>query len=378
MSSFQSRQPPKHQRIGKRYHYWIVVSLLLVVSPTKSLAAAAAATVTDKDSADARSGEPITHGSFLPRKRPRTRPESSWNRDESSSIHHIRVDRSSLRLRTPPSLSEQAIQLSGDSSFARRLQEEEQNIKQAAETTRIKNASARPQAASPIVRGGMALLALGSLCLHGYYGNGNTKMIQDILSGSASALAIAWLPTLVLRGGWMEMASLATLFVRPTVRHYLLTEFVPSVGLTLRKMVLGEVWRRIWTVLLAPLPKHLFVPSPSEDDLDLWWVPGPVFQRMQRGLHHMHEVVDKSTQGLIRKSVEQSVYGSLGLVYESVANSLLEVSILYYDDSASASSSVSEDSLFYDTSASSKSSVELFVNDDDDDEPPALVCDDDL
>jgi hypothetical protein len=268
--------------------------------------------------------------------------------------------------------------LSGDSSFARRLQEEEQNIKQAAETTRIKNASARPQAASPIVRGGMALLALGSLCLHGYYGNGNTKMIQDILSGSASALAIAWLPTLVLRGGWMEMASLATLFVRPTVRHYLLTEFVPSVGLTLRKMVLGEVWRRIWTVLLAPLPKHLFVPSPSEDDLDLWWVPGPVFQRMQRGLHHMHEVVDKSTQGLIRKSVEQSVYGSLGLVYESVANSLLEVSILYYDDSASASSSVSEDSLFYDTSASSKSSVELFVNDDDDDEPPALVCDDDL
>jgi hypothetical protein len=176
----------------------------------------------------------------------------------------------------------------------------------------------------------------------------------------ASALAIAWLPTLFLRAGWFDIVSLVTLFLRPSIREYVLQEVLPTMWLTVQKMVLAELWRKIWTVVLAPLPKPLFVPdytaaATKEGGEDYVSLP----PWMRRGLVQWNEMTDKFTQSLIRKSIEKNVYGTVEVVFDSVSNSMLEVSILY------------EESMLTEEESSSPSSldeviVDLFTVEDDD------------
>jgi hypothetical protein len=60
------------------------------------------------------------------------------------------------------------------------------------------------------------------------------------------------------------------------------------------------------------------------------------------------------TQSLIRKSVEKSVHGTVDVFFESVTNSMLEVSILYEESSMTDESS----------SALEEVTVDLFVEED--------------
>jgi hypothetical protein len=218
-------------------------------------------------------------------------------------------------------LSDLAVRMSGDSSFACRLKQQEEDEERNLQGKKFQSQSASSSVMSSILFGGMGLVGLISLYLHG-----STTLVQEIVSGWASAVAFAWLPTLFLRSSWFETLSLASLLLRPSVRNYVRRELLPAMWLSLRKMVLGEAWRRVWKVVLAPLPKQLFVPAKAEYSGFPPW--------LQRGLEQCNGVIDKFTQGLIRKSVQQSTHLIIGIFYESVATSMLEISILYEEASS--------------------------------------------
>jgi hypothetical protein len=255
---------------------------------------------------------------------------SKITRNSKSLRAQMRLTESKEKARHPKrdfntrNLSDLAVRMTGDSSFARRLkeQEEDEDEEKNLQRKKFQSQSTSSAVTSSILFGGMGLVGLIALHLHG-----STTLVQEIVSGWASALAFAWLPTLFLRSSWFEILSLASLLLRPSIRNYARHELLPAMWLSLRKMVLGESWRWVWTVVLAPFPKQLFVPGKAEySDFPPW---------LQRGLEHCNGVIDKFTQSLIRKSVQQSIHGTIGIFYESVANSMLEISILY-DEASSA------------------------------------------
>jgi len=227
------------------------------------------------------------------------------------------------------SLSEKAFEIAGDSSFTRRLQvQEESEARQIKGKQRTSDSGSAKT--SPFLRGGMVLLAIGSLVW-----NGSLNTFKDMLLSSASALAIAWLPALLLQSSWIEIGSIIALVLRPPVRLFLQAEVFPTMRVTVQKMVLTEVWRRIWTAVLAPLPKPLFVPDAKQEYARL-----PSWIRQKLG--QWNEMTDRFTQGLLRRSIQQNIHGSIDTFFESVTNSILEISIIY-DESKTDGSSTAED-----------------------------------
>lgn len=151
------------------------------------------------------------------------------------------------------------------------------------------------------------------------------KIIKDIIPKSFHILAIAWLPVLVLNASWIEYLSFATLLVQPSIRSFLIQEVLPDMWKSMKKLALTEAWRRLWASIMAPLPKPLFTPIAKDYNLP---------KSLQTIWGRVNEVVDKFTQSLVRKSVEESVYESIGMLYESMSNSMLEISIMYEDSSS--------------------------------------------
>jgi hypothetical protein len=180
---------------------------------------------------------------------------------------------------------------------------------------------------SPILYGGLIAVSLFSIRL-----GGSSHIFQEMIQKSIHILAIAWMPSLILHASWIEALSFVVLLAQPSVRSFLIKEYLPETWSTLRKMMIAEVWRRFWAAILTPLPKPFFTPQKYH------LLPMPRW--FQKGWLRVGEVIDKYTQSLFRKSVEQSFYDSIGIVYESMANSMLEISILYEEASTNDSNSV--------------------------------------
>jgi hypothetical protein len=228
------------------------------------------------------------------------------------------------------SLSEEALRLTDDTSFSRQLkrQEDEDDRKQ-----RLKEKETR---ASPsrILYAGIAVLTLFSFRL-----GGSKAIFQELLPRSANVLAVAWLPVVLLHATWIELLSFATLLVQPSIRNFLVKEFVPETWSTLRKLILGELSRKVWSAVMKSLPKPLFTPGKEYLTSTPEW--------FQQGWGQASEIIDKFVTGLVRKSVQQSVHDSLGIFYESMTNSMLEMTILYEETSGDNKASPSSEKSFF-------------------------------
>lgn len=263
-------------------------------------------------------------------------------------------------------LSEKAKTLTGDSrdsSFVKLLELEEEA--QAAARSRKLNPSSTsggsPSQASPILHGGLALLGMASFVFttHG------TKALKELMTSALSALALVWVPTFLVHGGWAELFSVGTLMIQPNFRRYMLREFIPKALNTLKKMFLTEVWRRIWAVVLAPLPKPFLVPS-EVDIMRIHWLP----DWMKEGFIFFRDKVDNFALSTFKSSVQKSVHGTVGIFYDSFSGSVLEVSMMYEDSVNDEDSSERLDATLEDDGGNADTKS--------DEDGPQLVCDGDV
>lgn len=157
---------------------------------------------------------------------------------------------------------------------------------------------------SPLLHGGFALLAVGTFVWteHGF------KEFKELAMGSVSALALVWLPTLLLQGSVFEIVSLATLFTQPTIRQVLFKELVPRAMKTIKQLVMKEVWALIWPLILAPLPKPFLSPT-DEDIMRIRWLP----HWFKEGFLVFRNKIDRSVLEKMKGSVKKTVEKSAGL-----------------------------------------------------------------
>jgi hypothetical protein len=193
------------------------------------------------------------------------------------------------------------------------------------------------------------------------------KSLKELATGALSSLALVWVPTLLVHGGWVEFGGIITLVTLPHTRRFIHKECVPKALATLKRLFLSEVWRRIWVIVLAPLPKQLLVPS-DHDIMRIHWLP----EWFKESFLYFRDKVDNFVLSTFKGSVQKSVYGTMGVFYDSVAGSTLEISMLYEDSVATeeAATSGNDDN-------NDNDSDDDVSDDESDDHTPQLVCDGD-
>eukprot|EP00980_Cylindrotheca_fusiformis_P012547 scaffold3079_cov119-Cylindrotheca_fusiformis.AAC.23 len=214
------------------------------------------------------------------------------------------------------SISEDAFRLTGDTAFSRQLKQIEDDNRR-----KLRLLETGDEVSPPFsIYAGVTVLVLASFRFGGL-----SLILQEIVPKSANILVIAWLPVALLNASWIETLSFVTLLLQPSVRSFLVQEYWPETWTTIQKIILGELWRKLWLSVLKPLPKPLFAPSKGYFSSTPEW--------FQQGWVKVSEMIDKFVTGLVRKFVEQNVHDSFGILYESMANSILEISILYEETS---------------------------------------------
>jgi len=207
---------------------------------------------------------------------------------------------------------------------------------------------------SPYLVNGLAVVAIASFSTgHGI------KNLKELLVGGIAALSLVWIPTMLVHGGWVEFVGVVSLFAHPSTRRLVLGKILPKTFATLKKLVVTEVWRLIWASVLAPVPKRFLVPP---DDLikRIHWLPDTI----QEWFLYFRDKVDSFVMSTLKGSVQKSIHGSFGSVYDTVTVSMM------YEESVG---SVEEPSLIEDSDGD-----ESADDGDDDDHTPQLVCDGDV
>jgi hypothetical protein len=258
---------------------------------------------------------------LLPHSLTRGGSAASHQRSKVPASIHKRPSLSlSLQSKEQQSLSDHAARLlKEDSLFVNRLrQQEEQQLllkeqqqqqqQQQQQYVRSRGLTPHAPTTNPWLLGVAALIAASSL-----YINGSSAMWQDFLQKTGSAVILAWLPSILLGGslGWIEIASLVGLLLKPPIRQLLVNQFFPS----LQKIAIAEGWRQFWLVVLAPFPKPSLVPS-STHHLQAAAVPS----WLKDCLNHIHKVADRFAQNNIRKMIQQSVHQTFGVAFEAMVD----------------------------------------------------------
>jgi hypothetical protein len=252
-----------------------------------------------------------------------TRGGSAASHQRSSKVPSIHKRPSlSLLQSKEQSLSDHAARLlKGDSSFVNRLrQEEQQLLLQEPQQHTPRGPTPHVPTTNPWLLGAAALITASSL-----YVNGSSAMLQDLLQKTGSAVILAWLPSILLGGGlgWIEIASLVGLLLRPSVRQLLVHHFFPSLWTAVQKIAIAEVWRQYWLVvlpvlLLVPFPKpSSLVPLSTHHHYHLQTTAATP-QWLQQCLNYIHKVADRFAQSTIRKTIQQSVHQTFGVAFEAM------------------------------------------------------------
>lgn len=137
----------------------------------------------------------------------------------------------------------------------------------------------------------------------------------QILPSLSAALMIAWVPNLILQKAWFELGFLAlSMTSQANLRNYLVTEILPSLGGTARKLFWSEVWKQAWDFLLQPFPHNIFVPpKPSSSQLEdgvwsKWQLEASQFWS-DRVVSRIDKWTASSVKALLQKNVQASVDG---------------------------------------------------------------------
>ncbi len=138
----------------------------------------------------------------------------------------------------------------------------------------------------------------------------------EILPSLSAALMIAWIPNLFLQKAYFELAFLvASLTSQPTLRNYLLTEVLPSLGGTVRKLFWSEFWKQAWDYLLEPFPKNLLIPTrmsssqPQNNQSVSKWQAEIARFWSDRVVSRIDKWTASSIKALLQKNVQSSVNG---------------------------------------------------------------------
>jgi hypothetical protein len=259
--------------------------------------------------------------------------------------------------------SKMAKAMNVDASFLDAVAEEESRAVKTIPTNtnnRRSRASLLPRS-NPLLNSGLAALALVSFAASDH----GLKAFKELAVGAVSALALVWVPTLLVSGGWTEFLTGAIFVTHPTSRRFLVRKLIPKTFSTLKKLFLTELWRTVWSILLAPLPKPLLAPS-DRNVLRLQGLPDYV----KEGLLYFRDKVDSFVLSIFKGSVQKSVHGTLGIFFDSVSSTIMEVSL--YEESIDGSNDLME--------KPDEEEGDLSDDDSDGDEShePQVVCDGDV
>jgi hypothetical protein len=139
----------------------------------------------------------------------------------------------------------------------------------------------------------------------------------EILPTLSAALMIAWVPNLVLQKAWWELGFLViSLTSQSTLRTYMLTEVLPSLGGTIRKLFWSEFWKQAWDFLLEPFSSNIFLPpkpslssisaSNNSDLFNKWQSEVSQFWS-DRVISRIDKWTASSVKALLQKNVQASV-----------------------------------------------------------------------
>lgn len=140
----------------------------------------------------------------------------------------------------------------------------------------------------------------------------------EILPSLSAALMIAWIPNLVLQKAYFELAFLfCSLTTQSTLRSYLLTEVVPALGGTIRKLFWSEFWKQAWDYLLEPFPHNLLLPTKPKPratphtENEVWnkWQADVAKFWSDRVVSRIDKWTASSVKALLQKNVQASVNG---------------------------------------------------------------------
>jgi len=142
---------------------------------------------------------------------------------------------------------------------------------------------------------------------------------------------------------------------------------------------LTELWKTIWAIVLAPLPRPLFLVPPDHAIMQIQWLPDYLKERFL----YFRDKIDAFILSTFKGYVQKSVYSTFDVFYDSVAGTAMEVSLYEEDAAAAASSSSSDDSddSIETTDAVEEDAGDVSDDDSDDDETsqePQVVCDGDV
>ncbi|KAG7371230.1 hypothetical protein IV203_019800 [Nitzschia inconspicua] len=156
---------------------------------------------------------------------------------------------------------------------------------------------------------------------------------NSLTTSLLSSMLIVWLPTLAAQGAWLELLLMGmSLASNSKLRFYTQYELWPAAWSTLKKILLGEVWKHVWEFVLHPFPANVLVPTRKEwsssskggnDDNALPIDEGAVRSNFMKSLsssmanlwHRMHVRIDKMTSSLLKKTVEKTVETSVGQLF---------------------------------------------------------------
>jgi len=148
----------------------------------------------------------------------------------------------------------------------------------------------------------------------------------EILPSLSAALMIAWVPNLIMQKAWWELGFLVvSLTSQSNLRVYVLSEILPSLGGTVRKLFWSEFWKRTWDYLLEPFPHNLLVPSKpppstSKDVVQSKWQQDVSRFWTDRVVSRIDKWTASSVKALLQKSVQSSVNGLAEDSWKAVAN----------------------------------------------------------
>jgi hypothetical protein len=137
----------------------------------------------------------------------------------------------------------------------------------------------------------------------------------QILPSLSAALMIAWVPNLIFQKAWFELGFLAlSMTSQANLRNYFITEILPSLGGTSRKLFWSEFWKQAWDFLLQPFPHNIFVPpkpSSSQSDDGVWskWQLEASQFWSDRVVSRIDKWTASSVKALLQKNVQASVDG---------------------------------------------------------------------
>jgi len=200
------------------------------------------------------------------------------------------------------SLYDKAFQLTGDALFSRKLEEEE--LEEEQRSLEIKKSD---RASSSFVLPTLTIVL--ALTKHGF-----ATTFQETMRKSANLLLLAWLPVFSVNANWIEMLSVTLLLVRAPMYSFVVNDFFSDTLAILKKILLGELWRRFWEHATKNSPIPILSPSAEYLELTPDW--------FQTGWARVNKVVDKHVQGLLRKSFERSFQEFLGVAVDALLESL--------------------------------------------------------